>query len=318
MKKLSFICLAIILTSFFALAQDSIEHRGSYYCHMKKTSVKSVPAWPDNSAYSVPHMFDVLKYTLSLNLYHCYFSPFPKNFSASAIIRFRVDSTLSAIKLNAVNSSLVIDSVRTAGVSFAHTNNILTIFLDRTYVPGEITEVKIFYRHQNVADGAFYSSGGMVFTDCEPEGARNWFPCWDKPSDKALLDLTAKVPSTARLGSNGGLADSTLNADTLIYHWVSIHNIATYLMVMSSKIGYNLDIVYWHKLSNPNDSVPMRFYYNSGENISGAKAMIKPLTDWYSQHFCEHPFQKNGFATLNSQFPWGGLPASALIAGASG
>ena len=24
----------------------------------------------------------------------------------------------------------------------------------------------------------------------EPEGARKWFPCWDKPSDKATYDMT--------------------------------------------------------------------------------------------------------------------------------
>jgi aminopeptidase N len=36
------------------------------------------------------------------------------------------------------------------------------------------------------------------------------------------------------------------------------------------------------------------------------------MTDWYSQHFCEHPFQKNGFATLNNQFAWGGMENQTL------
>jgi aminopeptidase N len=312
MKKATFFILTIIVSIFVARAQDNPEKRGAFYCHQKKIAAGTVPELQDNSSYSVPHSFDVLKYTLNLKLNQCYFSPYPKNFSASNTVRFRVDSTLSTIKLNAVNSSLIIDSVRKAGVSFTHTGNILTVTLNRTYIAGEIAEVIIFYRHQNVSDGAFYASGGMVFTDCEPEGARCWFPCWDKPSDKALLDLTAKVPSTVKFASNGKLVDSVFSADTLIYHWASIHNIATYLVVMTSKVNYNLDIVYWHKLSNPGDSVPMRFYYNTGESVASSKAVIGPMTDYYSQHFCEHPFEKNGFAALNSQFAWGGMENQTL------
>ncbi len=304
--------LLFLFLSVSAAAQDFLQQRGSYYCHLKKTSASHAPELADNSTYSIPHTFDVLKYTLNLQLYQCYFTPYPKNFSASNIIKFRVDSTLSSIKLNAVNSSLVIDSVRMAGVSFSHAGDILTITLNRIYIPGEIAEVKIYYRHQNVEDGALYATGGFLFTDCEPEGARKWFPCWDKPSDKALLDLTAKVPATVKFASNGKLMDSVFTADTLTYHWESIHNIATYLVVMTSKVNYNLDIVYWHKLSNPNDSVPMRFYFNPGENITAVKAVIKPMTDWFSQHFCEHPFQKNGFAALNSQFAWGGMENQTL------
>ena len=85
---------------------------------------------------------------------------------------------------------MVINTVSLAGVSFTHTGNILTITLNRTYNPNEIVEVQIYYQHLNVTDQAFYTGGGGVFTDAEPEGARKWFPCWDKPSDKATVDMT--------------------------------------------------------------------------------------------------------------------------------
>ncbi|MCK9423266.1 MAG: T9SS type A sorting domain-containing protein [Bacteroidales bacterium] len=258
------------------------------------------------------HSYNVLKYTLSLNLYQCYTSPYLKNFTASNIIQFRVDSTLNSIRLDAVNSSLIIDSVRLAGVSFTHLNNILAIQLDQTYNVGDVVNVKIYYRHKNVADDALYVKSGMLFTDCEPEGARKWFPCWDKPSDKAQLDLTAKVKANVKLGSNGYLADSTLSGDSLWYHWVSNENVATYLTVLTSKVNYKLDIVYWHKLSNPTDSIPIRFYYNSGENPSSVKSIIRAMATWYSQNFIEHPFPKNGFATLNDLFTWGGMENQTL------
>ena len=198
-----------------------------------------------------------------------------------------------------------------AGVSFTHSGDILTIQLDRTYAVGETLNIRIAYHHNDVTDGAFNVSSGMVFTDCEPEGARNWFPCWDKPSDKAALDLTAKVPLAAKLGSNGTLADSVISGDTIRYHWVSDLNVATYLMVMTAKLNYNLDIVYWQRPSTL-EMVPIRFYFNSGENPDAMENIIGDMTTWYSSNFCEMAFTKNGFATLNNLFQWGGMENQTL------
>lgn len=250
------------------------------------------------------HKFDVLDYKLYLDIYNCFRSPYPKSYNANIVVKFRVDTALSSIQLNAVNRSLTIDSVRNAGVSFAHSSNVLTVNLNRTYSPGEIADVKIFYRHNNVYDSAFYVSSGFVFTFCEPEGARNWYPCWDKPGDKATFDITTKVPIEVKLGSNGRLQDSTITGDTIYYHWISRDPMATYLAVISAKVYFNLDIVYWHKISNPLDSIPIRFYWNYGENIDSlenCKAKIIPMTTYYSQLFGEHPFEKNGFASVKGQ-----------------
>jgi aminopeptidase N len=314
MKKIFPLLLLVTISSCAPrlFAQVRIENKGSYYCSQRKSSLRTLPDIPSNTANSPSHSFDVLSYSINANLYSCFFSPYPKNFNAKITLTFRVDSALNSIVLDALNSSLVIDSVRLAGITFVHSDNLLQVNLDRTYFPGEIAQVRIIYRHKDVTDYGFYVSGGMVFTDSEPEGARCWLPCWDKPSDKATLDLTARVPAAARLGSNGKLMDSAFSGDTLIYHWASAHNLATYLMVMTARINYNLDIVYWHKLSNPADSVPMRFYYNAGEDPNPIKSMIGPLTTYFSEHFCEHPFQKNGFAALNNLFVWGGMENQTL------
>jgi aminopeptidase N len=292
--------------------QDYTSKSGGYLCSLRKSELKNQPVLTSGTSGAQPHAFDVIKYTLNLNLYHCYFSPYHKDFYATEVLRFQADSTISSITLNAENFSIMVDSVKQAGASFTHAGNYLIIQLNRTYSPGEIAEVMIYYHHLDVTDYAFYTGNGAVFTDCEPEGARRWFPCWDKPSDKALFELTAKVPASCRLGSNGALVDSILAGDTLTYHWNSTHNIATYLIVMTSRIGYNLDIVYWHKLINPSDSVPFRFYSNPGENPDAMETTIGEMCTWYSQHFCEHPFQKNGFAALDNQFPWGGMENQTL------
>jgi aminopeptidase N len=314
LRKIFSIIVISLITLGYLNAQNDVYSGGAWKCYNKRINNPKYFEVSDKSLNSPKHSYDVQKYKLYFDIYNCYISPYPKSFTAKNEITFRVDTALNYIKLNAVNTSIVIDSVRLAGVSFTHTNNILTINLDRTYNPNETVVVRVCYHHQNVSDNAFYVSNGFVFTDSEPEGARKWFPCWDKPSDKALTDITARVPATVKLCSNGRLADSIKTADTIYYHWVSRDPVATYLTILTSKVNYNLSIVNW---TNPNTSevIPIRFYYNTGENMTNLNAMkaaIIPMTTLYSQKFGDHPFEKNGFATLNNQFTWGGMENQTL------
>ncbi|CAN5561545.1 M1 family aminopeptidase [soil metagenome] len=287
---------------------------GAWYCSMKTHKIANPIASPE-SVNTPRHSYDVLDYKLDLDIRSCFITPYPHSFSASNQITFRVDSTLNSINLNAINTSLVIDSVKLGNstLAFTHASNIVTVTLNRVYNPGETVIIKIYYHHNNISDTGFYVSNGMVFTDAEPEGARMWYPCWDRPFDKATLDLTAKTPGNVLLGSNGRLADSVKSGDTIYYHWVSRDPIATYLVDMIGKVNYNLDIVYWHKLSNPADSIPIRFYWNTGETgLANIKAKLPLMMTRYSQLFGEHPFEKNGFATANNQFIFGGMENQTL------
>ena len=315
MKKYLLCSFAVLMLIPGIITAQNNHKSGAEYCSEKKMN-SVINSSPSEITADIQHSYNVLHYELNLNLYNCYISPYLKTFQGYEILTFQVDSTLNFIKMNAVNSSLTIDSVSMAGVSFTHNSDILTINLNQTYAVGDTVVVKIYYRHKNIDDGAFYVSSGFAFTDCEPEGARKWFPSWDKPSDKATTDLIVKVPATVKFGSNGLLVDSIQTADTIYYHWQSTDPVATYLTVMTGKVNYNLDIVYWHKISNPNDSIPIRFYWNTGESLSNLhyiENIIKEMTTTYSEKFGEHPFKKNGFATLNNQFIWGGMENQTLI-----
>lgn len=311
MKKLiSLVLLTVfVVTNFFG--QTDWKDKGSFKCAEKKAHSKNHPH-SFKSPNTPKHTFDVLNYSLNFDLYDNYSSPYPQNFDALEVITFRVDTALNMIKLNALNNSIQVNSVGIAANDFAHVQDTLAIFLDRYYQPGEVVEVSIDYFHKNVEDQGVYVSNGFLFTDFEPEGARKCYPCYDRPADKATFDLTAKVPSDVLLGSNGRLADSTLVADTVWYHWVSRDPIATYLFVISSKKNWNLDIVYWDRPSTPGDPMPIRFYYNNGENPDAMKEKVPQMADWYSEHYGEHPFEKDGFATLNNEFSWGGMENQTL------
>ncbi len=312
MKKTLFSLVFLSLSCLILPAQSVQDMKGSQVCSMRKSSMNYTPLMP-GAEESVPgHSFNVLKYTLDLDIRDCFLPPYPKSFTGTDKVLFVADSTLNSISLNFTTASMTVNSVGMAAVSYSIVNNILTLNLDQTYAPGDTAEVLINYSHNDIDDNAFYASGGVVFTDCEPEGARRWFPCWDKPSDKAKTDIRVKVPGNVKLGSNGALADSVVTGDTIYYHWVSAHNVATYLTVLTGKVNYNLDIVYWENPNLPGNFTPMRFYYNAGEDPSSMENIIGPMTTWYSANFCDHPFEKNGFATLNSQFAWGGMENQTL------
>ena len=306
--------LWILIGAVTATAQSSTPagHRHG----VEAKNLKAAMAAAEYSANSPVHSFDVLSYTLTMNVYNCFLAPYPHSYSATDAVKFMADSSLSMVQLNAVNSSIVVDSVE--GKTFTHSGDILTINLGKVYNPGDTGSVFIVYHHNDVADDAFYSSGGMVFTDCEPEGARKWFPCWDRPSDKATLDLTAKVPSSVKLGSNGRLVSAVQTGDTILYHWASRDPIATYLMVMTGRVGYNLDQEYWKTLSDPNDSIPVLFYWNTGEDASSLhniEKQVPAMATYYSTLFGEYPFEKIGMATIapGAGFIWGGMENQTLI-----
>ncbi len=311
MKKIITLFIALFLFIGAGFGQNTQFEKGSFICSQGKSSrpnyVREI-----NSPNSPRHKFDVLNYTLDFDLWNNFHSPYAHTFNASEVITFKVDTALNIIKLNAVNTSLQIHSVSIAGTTFTHNNDTLAVTLNRVYNPGEIVNVGISYSHKAGEDGNFYVNGGFVYTDNEPEGARKWFPCYDRPSDKATTDITAKVPSNAILGSNGYLADSTTVADTTWFHWVSNDPVATYLTVMSSRTNWNLDIVYWNRPSTPGNPMPLRFYYNTGENPYGMEQLLPLVADYFSEKYCELPFDKNGFAALNNEFQWGGMENQTL------
>jgi aminopeptidase N len=303
--------LSFLIITLIASAQTGHFEKGAQYCSHRKSAAQN-PSRELSSMNSPKHNFDVLNYALVFDFWDNFQSPYPQSFDAHEIITIKVDTALNLIKLNAVNNSLLIHSVNLDANTFTHADDTLTIMLDRTFNPGEIAEIFISYSHKNVEDGAFYVSGGFVFTDNEPEGARKWFPCYDSPSDKATTLIQAKVPSNVLMASNGSLSDSTTIADTTWYTWSSRDPVATYLTVITAKANYNLDVIYWDRPSTPGEPMPIRFYYNDGENPNGMKQLVPLMADYFSENYGEHPFEKDGFATLNEEFTWGGMENQTL------
>ena len=105
------------------------------------------------------------------------------------------------------------------------------------------------------------------------------------------------------------LTDSTQVADTIFYKWESKYPIATYLINLTGKVNYNLDIINWN-------NIPIRYYWNNGERqieLNQIKTIVPDLLNFYSKLFGNFPFEKVGFATLNNLFTYGGMENQTII-----
>ncbi|MEP0860384.1 MAG: M1 family metallopeptidase [Ignavibacterium sp.] len=258
--------------------------------------------------------FDILKYTLEVDFYNNYSEPFPHSFDGTLEIEFRALNDLNQIKLNASSFSLMINKIEGKDFSYKHSADTLFINFNKTIKKNSSEKIKIYYTHNDVVDGAFFVKDGMLFTNNAPQGARRWLPCFDHPSDKALFELKAKTPADVLLGSNGLLVDSAKNADTIYYNWKTEYPLSTYLIVISSKKNYKMDEIKWKSLNGKN--IPVRFYWNEGENKSALehiKNITPEMMKYFSELLCDYPFEKNGYATLNELFIFGGMENQTLI-----
>ncbi|ACZ22030.1 aminopeptidase N [Sanguibacter keddieii DSM 10542] len=74
---------------------------------------------------------------------------------------------------------------------------------------------------EELADGAIVAS--------QPHGAPSWFPCNDRPSDKATYRISLTVPSEYHVVANGTLTSSRRRASTTTWVYEQPEPMATYL-----------------------------------------------------------------------------------------
>ena len=317
MKKFTFAFLFLsIIISNKIFAQDPPQLKEGFIMpkNFKNPYDEESRGWKSRSSnITTFHTYDALHYNLNLDLYKNYTSPYAHDYKAIETFTFKADSIINFIKINATNASITIDSVKLAGTSFTQKNDTLTVNLDKTYNIGDTATIKIYYTHNNYTDKSFYAANGFVYTDCSPEKARNWFPCWDKSFDKATFEITTKTKKGTPSCSNGALQDSLTIGDTTTYHWKSKFPIATYIMADISNTKFLEKRIYWKRPSNPKDSIPVIFYYNSGEKVDTLKDVMLDMMTYFSSVFGEYPFEKIAWATLDGNFPWAGMENQTLI-----
>jgi hypothetical protein len=200
--------------------------------------------------------------------------------------------------------------------NYNHTNDILTVYLGQQFNTGQQFTIRIEYGGTPGFDGTdglnFYSDWGMdiAYTNCEPWGARLWWPCKDHPYDKPdSVDIIITHPSSKTLVSNGVMRSSTNNGDgTYTTHWHESYPIATYLVQIGCA-DYDLYTDSWEYEAG--ETMPIYNYSYDGVPASSGyystyymRTFTKPSLEALSYYFTLYPFVDEKYG--HNHYGWGG------------
>jgi hypothetical protein len=190
-----------------------------------------------------PHDFDVLHY----ELFFSNVDLFTQNLAGHTVVQFvsRIDN-LSSVDLD-FKPNLVVSSVLQGitPLAFTHVGDVLHINLSAPADSGDVVAVDVAYAGTpwNEGAGGFggfwfgipntsFSMGVGLITD-PPSMGRTWFPCYDRPCDKATVDLHITTSKTLMGVANGALTQVDSTATTYTWNWSHDFPISTYLIAMS-------------------------------------------------------------------------------------
>ncbi len=251
---------------------------------------------------------DITYYGLDLTI-----TTSPDYLTGTVTIGVKADTTEINTCFLDLRDFLTVDSILINGAltTFTHSNNVINITLDHTYLQGEPFTLKVYYRGVpgGTNFGGFYygthNGTPIISTLSESYSGPYWWPQKDTPADKAdSSDVRITVADNLVPVSNGTLESITSNGNsTHTYHWKNHHPIASYLISLAIT-NYTQYDTYYHY--SPTDSMVItNFIYPEDFNY------VKPYVDEtdemievYADRYGEYPFidEKYGHA----EFQWGG------------
>jgi len=262
-----------------------------------------------------PNTFDVTAYELDLHV-----DARNQILSGSVTVDFTaVEDGLSTVALDA-DLGLRILSVLQLGderypydtpseLAFEHADDVLSIALAQPVPAGGKARLQVNYGGHAWRGGLigttgvnWYNNGGtpVIHTFAQPYGARIWWPCNDRPDDKALVRLRVTVPDDLDVAANGLEESRNDNGDgTATSVWASKYPVPTYLVVMHIS-----DFVYSESTYTGLDGTTMPIGLWAMPEVAAQAeadlAVCVPQMEVMAGHWGEYPFidEKYGNATV--------------------
>ncbi len=175
---------------------------------------------------------------------------------------------------------------------FEQKDNHVFISFTKQYNHGDTIKLSVKYTLNKAILGlrfieATATNPMMVSSDCFPNKARQWIPCYDYPNDKTTTEMIVTVDKKYKVLSNGRLV-SVKNNDqqgTVTYHWNQELPHSTYLI--------NLSIADYAVIKDSLGSLPINYWVYKGLEPN-AKTTFKKT-----------PYMINFYNKLyNYSYPW--------------
>ena len=237
---------------------------------LAKTRADFLATKSSRTAVTTSSAYDVLEYRLDLAL-----DPTLDEYTGSVFLRYAwVDAPSGPVVLDCAGP--VVDAVRdeTGALAFTQAGDSLVIEAG----PGTGAQDSLTIEFTNVLAvrvgaglSVWYQQNDpedvdpLISSFSQPDAARTWWPCKDRPDDKAPNTVSLTLPTGMTGVSNGTLLSETDNADgTVTWVWRESHPIATYLV-----------------------SVAASRYASFGETCAADVSGPVPLQHWVFPHHLE-------------------------------
>ena len=223
---------------------------------------------------------------------------------------FDLASTLTVQRIEHLSGDLV----------FTHAADSVAVVLPAALATGEVDSVRVVYegvptpplynyglifrRHNAGAGSDPEDEGPIVANLSEPAYAQSWWPCKDKPGDKATSSVTLHVPLDIVAVSNGTLAAVTdEGGGWQSYRWWESYPIAPYLISVAIS---DYTLLQQECSTTLTASIPLRNWVFPPD-AADAAVDFAPLCDMID--FCEsvygpYPFQGEKYG--HAEFLWPG------------
>ncbi len=281
------------------------------------------------------HEYNVVRYQLYMDWYDALLGKV-HGFSGRMRVSFlpSLSNPLDSIRLDCNPDYLHVDGVSSGGVKLStrQAGEKLIVYLAKPLTGGDTGTVDISYHEidpgmppandslqrgfylyyaneQTVGNNATQVPATVAYTMSEPSDARDWMPCYDDPGDKALCEISIRVPDGFTAASNGLLVSKTNNGDgSTTFDWKEGYPVATYLMCATaarySLIQKDADI--------DGREIPVQYYVYPEDSLQAVEGQscnidsVISMMEFYSSIYGPYPFDKYGMTGVEP-FQYGGM-----------
>lgn len=241
------------------------------------------------------HGFDVQKYEITLSI-----NDSSHYIEGNVLATVLAEEALSSLSYEFVG--LTVSSVKVNGQTAAYTHSGGILNISANIPAGQQFSTQVFYSGVPQLTTNSYHLGmifgnSTVFTISDPDAARNWWPCYDHPWDKAVVDLHITMRSDWKVAANGIRSQVVNNGNgTSTTHWLGSNPMTTYLVCITA--GPYVEI---NQVVPELDNLPVQNFVTQGQyNNALIDLQNLPLMiSYFSELFGDYPFEKYGNATVN-------------------
>lgn len=262
---------------------------------IQKAEARKLAAFANKRTEPDTSGWDAVKYTIRYDV-----NLSSRNVSARVTVDgAATEAGLASVSLDFVGFAISSVTVGGAAAQYNRENNgrALRVQLPRALGVGETFSIEVTYSGVPQTEGAlglgFTANGAATFA--EPEGARLWFPCKDRPSDKAQYEGFITVASNLVVASNGLLVATTNNGGKKTYHWRENNQIATYLISLAISDYVVIEESYrgipvWHYVYPSREQAARRDFSRTTEMMRAFEERLG----------VDYPFDKYGHALFEA------------------